>query len=420
MSEQPQSARKTLLGINLPPVIGIFLTVFLDIFSFGLFLPDLQLRAQSFGADGIKLGFVMASYSVANLLLSPVFGLISDRFGRRRVLMATSMIATIAYVIYANSTSLEWVVVARIFLGGAGASVSTAFAYMADITTPEERGKGMGLLGAAFGLGFILGPVIGALLLSAGHDQPVLLGYSGGAMSLINFLYIWLLLPDSMPKNPSEKPADLFRNFGEAFRSKDLAFLLILFFAINFAFTNLESTFFLLLHDPRAVFGYSAVEAKKVGAEILATIGLVSAIIQGGVIQKIMPVFGEVKLIRFAYIILPLTLASLPFAKFLFPGLVVLLCMAIASGLAQPSLQSLISRSAPATIQGGVFGITQSLGAMARLIGPILSTAAFAKAFYLPYLIGAFVYLFATVGSWFLRQPAAFREEQGLETVVAH
>ncbi len=422
ISATPSSMRKTAFGVTLPPVIGIFLTVFLDLLSFGMFLPDLQLRGHLLGAKGITLGALIGVYSLAQLVTAPILGRISDGHGRRSVLLITTFMSTAAYAIYAHGHTLWIVLIARVLLGVAGASVGVAFAYMADVTKPEERAKGLGLLGAAFGLGFILGPVAGGLLLKAGHDDPLLLGYAGAALSLINFLYVWLLLPDSAPSQKSQGVASMMENFKVAINTPGLGILLLMFFAINFAFTNLETTYFLLLADPRSVFHYGfdtdgMQKAKWVGSIVLALVGVIGVFVQGFLIRNIMPKFGEVKILRFAYILMPIGLLLTPFCPLWFPGILVLLAIGFASGLSQPSLSSLISRSSPMTMQGGIFGITQSLGAVARLIGPLVSTPSFVRAPHLPYIIGAGLYLFPMAGSWKLKQPTV-SEEPALEVVA--
>ncbi|MBI3720949.1 MAG: MFS transporter, partial [Fimbriimonas ginsengisoli] len=196
-----------------------------------------------------------------------------------------------------------------------------------------------------------------------------------------------------------------FENFRVAFGTPQLAFLLLMFFAINLGFTNLESTYFQLLADPRAVFRLDVDEAKKVGAIVLALVGVLGAFTQGYLVRRLMPVFGEVKLVRAAYFVMTPTFLLVPVAALWFPGILLILLMGVASGLAQPCLSSLISRNAPPRMQGGIFGITQSLGATARLLGPLISNTTFAWRPQLPYIIGAAIIAFPAMGAWRLRQP---------------
>lgn len=427
--------RKTALesmGVDfqLPPILGIFLTVFLDLLSFGMFLPDLQLRVQQLAARhlglapdshdtriGIMVGLSLAVFSFAQLLTAPFLGRLSDRIGRRKVLLVTTVLSTISYVVYAHATSLEWIFVARIFGGIGAANLGVAFAYIADVTKPEERAKGLGLIGAAFGLGFVLGPFIGTQLLKLGHDQPLLLGYVAAAMCFVNFLYVWLLLPESLHTQP-ERESRFFTDLRQAVSTPGLGLMLLMFFVANFAFTNLETTYFQLLADNRSVFHLGERTAKEYGGYVLVLVGIVAAFTQGFLVRRLMPVHGEVSLIRFSYPVLALSFVLIPFAPLWIPALVGVIGLGLANGLAQPSLSSLISRSAPAEVQGGIFGITQALGAFARCIGPLIGNSLFSVQPSYPYLLGALLIIFPTCAAWGLRQPAAPALEP--ESAMAH
>lgn len=403
--------RGSVVNVNLPPILGIFLTVFLDILGFGLFIPDLQLRGREFGASGAMLGFALGSFSLAQLLTSPFFGRISDRYGRRRVLLFTTILSCISYTVYANASSLEWLIASRIISGIAAANVGVAFAYVADITTPEKRGAGMGAVGAAFGLGFIFGPGIGALLLAMGHNSPHLLGQVGAVLAGLNFLYVWLLLPESA-QHETEAGGHYLENFGKAFRTPGLALMLLMFFAAQFGFSNLETTFFQLLAQKHWIFnlpesgGSFSTNARGAGAIILTVVGIVSVAMQGRFVRILIPKHGEVKLLRFAYIGLVPMLALTPFLPLWIPMLIGVVLMGICMGLSQPSLSSLISRSAPKDMQGGVFGVTHSLGALARFTSPLIANLLFVAKPYFPYVFGAVVILVPASLAWSLRQPA--------------
>jgi len=417
------------IHINLPPILGIFLTVFLDLLSFGMFLPDLQLRVKLLAANhyglpiqshdgriGMMVGMSLAVFSLAQLLTAPFLGRLSDRIGRRKVLIVTTVLSTISYVVYAHATSLEWIFVARIFGGIGAANLGVAFAYIADVTKPEERAKGLGLVGAAFGLGFIFGPFIGTQLLKFGHDQPLLLGYTAAAMCFVNFLYVWLLLPESLHTRLDRK-AQFFTDLRKAMMSPGLGLMLFMFFVANFAFTNLETTYFQLLADNRSVFHLGETMAKEYGGYILAIVGVVAAFTQGFLVRGLMPSLGEVKLIRFSYPLLALSFALMPFFPLWGPALLCVVGLGVSNGLAQPSLSSLISRSAPAEVQGGIFGITQALGAFARCIGPLVGNSLFSAQPSYPYLLGALLILFPTCAAWSLRQPTTVA---AAESAMAH
>ncbi len=400
---------------RMKPVVGIFLTVFLDLLSFGLLIPDLQLRgrqlaseylghAASSSAVGLYTGITLAVFSLAQLITSPLLGRLSDRIGRRKILLVTTILSTMSYLVYAHASMLWIVILARILSGVAAANVGVAFAYIADVTKPEERAKSLGMIGAAFGLGFIFGPVAGGLLLKFGHNSPLVLGYVGAALAAINFLFVFFILPESLVAK--REKSHFFSDFKTAFATPGLSLMLVMFFTIGFGFTNLETTFFQLLQDPNWIF-HQGDGAKQTGSYILGIVGVVSVIMQGYVIRLASPKFGEVNILRFAYLGYVPILALVPFAPLWIPLILTVILMGICSGLAQPSLSSLISRSAPATIQGGIFGVTQALGALARFLGPLVSNPLFGWRPYAPYLLGAAVIMFPAAAAWKLKMPTS-------------
>jgi multidrug resistance protein len=382
------------------PIIAIFLTVFIDLMSFGLVIPDVQVRADSLGAKGWQIGAVIAIFSLFQLLLAPLLGRMSDRLGRRPILLITCSLAVVSFLVYSQANELWIMFVARAIAGVAGANLGVAFAYAADISKPEDRAKALGLLGAAFGLGFILGPVIGGQLIMLGGGKPFFLGIFAACLALVNFFFVLFFLPESW--KPTEAQAaeskSLFQNLKVACSVPALVLLLLLFLAYNLAFTNLESTYFLLATQQ---FQLTIGQATY----ILATVGVVSALMQGFFIRYLTPKFGEVKLLRTGFLLQIPALILFPFALPWVPQLAVATLLAVGTGLSQPSLSSLISRNAPRTIQGGIFGITQSLGAMVRIIGPILSNTLYSNQYWLPYAIGATILLVPAAMAFFIRIP---------------
>lgn len=400
-----------LLDVHVPPILGIFLTVFIDLLGFGLVIPDLQLRGREFGAVGIWLGIALGSYSLAQLVTAPILGRISDHQGRRTVLLISTLLSIGAYVVYAHVASLGWIIVSRVLSGVAAANVGVAFAYVADVTTPENRAKGMGTVGAAFGLGFIFGPILGVFLLQIGDNKPLLLGYTAAALSLINFLYVLLLLPDSA-RHETEAGGHYLSNFKRAFKAPGLATMLVMTFAAQFGFTNLESTFFQLLADKHWIFalpdqgGGPLDNARGVGGLILGLVGIVGVFTQGFLVRVLTPKVGEVRLLRAAYFGMVPAIALIPFLPLWAPMILIgVVLLAICTGLAQPSLSSVISRTAPRDMQGGIFGVTLSLGALARFLGPLISNPLFEWRPYSPYLLGAVILVVPAALAWGLRQP---------------
>lgn len=390
---------------RLSPVIGIFLTVFLDLLSFGLVIPDIQLRGEQLGADGLLRGLLIASFSIAQFLTAPLLGRWSDTIGRRKILLVTSALAVAANLLYAHASLLWIMMLSRVILGIAGANLGVAYAYIADVTKPEDRAKSMGLIGAAFGLGFIFGPPVGAWLVTAGGNQPVLLGYVAAGLALVNFIYISLFLPESSPAGSAE-PGGAIANFRKAMSTPGLGLLLILFFLANLGFAQLESTYFLLIARQ---FGMSQID----GAWVLMIVGIVMAFVQGYLIRIMQPKLGEVRLLRIAWPCQVIVLALVPFTPPWIPLLLGVIVLGFGSGLAQPSLSSLISRTAPASMQGGIFGVTQGLGAMARIFGPMIGNALIDVRAWLPYALASALMAVPMFGAWRLRQPEGEAEVKG-------
>ncbi|RYG86991.1 MFS transporter [bacterium] len=383
------------------PILAIFLTVLIDMLGFAMFIPDLQLRGEGLVRNalglapgvadprvGLLIGLQIAAFSLAQLLLSPWLGRLSDRHGRRLVLRISSALAVVAYLVYAFAPSLPFLVLSRALSGVAAANLGVAFAYVSDVTEPKDRSKSLGLLGAAFGIGFIIGPSLGALLLRVSGDSPVLLGSVAATLALINFLFIQFLVPESLPAERRSGSRRFLADLRVAFGSPTLRLLLVVFFMIQLGFTGLETTFFRLLERPDWIFHYGR-HAKDVGAYVLGAVGITAAIMQGGVIRRLPPGTDDRAVLRWAYLLFIPALALVPFTPLWFPGILVSIALGIANGLAQPTLSGLISRNAPVTILGGIFGITQALGALARVLGPLLGNPLFELRPWLPYVAGA-------------------------------
>lgn len=409
------------------PLVAIFLTVFIDLFGFGMFIPDLQLRGKELAETAIgphgsaaQIGFltgaVLAIYSLAQLITAPILGRLSDRKGRRSVLLISSALTVVSYLFYAFAEHYWAVGISRALSGIAAANLGVAFAYVSDITTTEDRAKGLGLMGAAFGLGFILGPPTGAMILVAGHNHPMWLGLAGASLAIVNLAFIIFIVPESL-KSPKVEKGHLLSDFSTALKAPGLRVLLLMFFAIGIGWTNLESTYFQLIEDKRWIF-HTGEDARRVGAIILACVGIVMAFMQGFAVGKITPKLGEVRMARYGLLFMAPALALVPFMPLWIPTLITVVALGITNGLAGPSINSLISRTAPRTIQGGIFGVTQSLGALARVIGPLMSNPLFAFRPYAPYVLGGTILLIPALLAWTLRIPAP--ENLTDATVIGH
>jgi MFS family permease len=396
------------------PILAIFLTVLFDLLAFSIVIPDIQLRAEKLtsglsqdrGIVGILIGLAIAAFSVAQFLVAPYLGRISDRSGRRPVLLITCALAFVSALVYTGATTYLILLLARILQGMAGANIGVAYAYVSDITTDEERGKSMGLLGMAFGIGFMFGPPLGAFLLQLGQGSPLYVGLASAFFALINFLFVAFFLPESRaarPQEPRSSTPQLLLVL-QALKAPGLGRLLLLFFAANFAFTHLETTFFLLGEK-----SYKFAEWET--TLVLVFVGIVAVAMQGGLIRILLPRFGEVNLLRWGYLLQAPAMALIPWAVGWPMILAGALVLGIGSGMSQPSLSSLVSKSAPSDMTGSVFGVTQSLGAVARMVGPLSANFLFQIQPHWPYTLAAVLLLIPLAGAWTLKREGSIAQE---------
>jgi MFS family permease len=400
-----------------PSLLPLILTVFLDLLGFAMFIPDLQLRGEGLATAflgkpstavevGLMVGFGQSVYSIAQLLTGTWLGRLSDIKGRRIVLLGSSALSVVAYFLYAHADTIWLLWLSRALSGIAAANLGVAFAYVADVTKPEERGPKLGLLGAAFGVGFIIGPALGAGLLALGKDSPLLLGYTAAILSAINFVLIYLLVRESNTSRQDAVKKSFVTLLREALNVPGLAILLGMFFMMNLAFTNLETTYFRLLADPNWIFKVAQEHVKTFGSVILLVVGITGAITQGGLSRIIIPKLGELKTVRVFYTAFIPVFASVPFIPQYFPGIFGTIALGFTNGLAMPSMNSLVSRRAPREMQGSIMGLTQSLGSLARIIGPLFANWLFQHNPSYPYLYGAALATIPAVLAWVVLKPS--------------
>ncbi len=440
----------------------VFVTVFIDLLGFGIVLPLLPRYGRHFHADGFQLGLLMASFSAMQFLFAPIWGRLSDRIGRRPVLMVGLAGSTISYALFGFATSLgregqmlgmsalTWLFITRIGAGIAGATISTAQAYIADVTGPKERAKGMALIGAAFGIGFTFGPLLGAGFVSSqptldlnapqiavveaqaselpleqlvsklretgpldkvqesalrGYlenttvkEQGIKLnaapsaapGYVAAVLSLLALLTSIFFLPESL--KPDSAPSQShWLNPGkltQAFRQPKIAIILLSIFLSTFAFAQFESTLSLLTQR----LGMAA----RHNFFVFAYIGFILTISQGFLVRRLVPRLGEYRMGLAGAILMAIGLALIGFASingsraFLYAVLPV---SVVGFSALTPSLQSLLSRLTAATAQGSILGVGQSISSLARILGPMLGLVLEEKNSALPYFSGAVMML---------------------------
>ncbi len=324
-----------------------------------------------FNATPRTVGLLFASYSVMQLIFSPVLGSLSDKHGRRPVLLLSIIGTGIGFLVLGFARTVFMLFVGRILDGITGGNISTAQAYIADITTSENRAKGMGLIGAAFGLGFIFGPALGGILSQWGIHVPFVFA---AVLCFANAALLYFTLPETVtPDHPAKNRAARgrsFRNVLDSLKQPRLAFVLIIYFLFIVAFSIMTTSFSLYTMFR---FGYDATHT----GYLFAYVGLIAVIIQGGLIGRLVKRFGELPLVIFGALCFAISLFAVPFVGPAAGGLAALLVgggvFSMGNSLATPALTSLASKSVGPGEQGAVLGVTQSVASLARAVGPFLA-----------------------------------------------
>lgn len=365
------------------PLILLAVTVFIDLLGFGIILPNLPRYIElASGADHRDAAFIgamlAASYSFTQFLVAPFWGRYSDRVGRRPVILTSLLGVGGAFILFGIAGTHLWLLFAARILAGllSSASIGVSFAYVADVTPPDKRAMGLGILGACFGLGFMMGPLIGGVL---GHIALSLPAFVAAGMALLNFAFSWKSLPESLSVEERQRLSQETRENTFRLLTKvavgPAGFLYLLTFLITFGFSALEQTFgFYLL----AALGVTKEDQPMVSGIILGVAGLVGIIIQGGLIGPLVARFGEANIIRAG-----IAAMILGFATFGIPHTVIalilgpMMLLSLGRPLAAPSLSALVSRKANLG-QGIALSVSQSFDALARTVGPLVAGYLFA------------------------------------------
>jgi MFS family permease len=371
------------------PLTVIFFTVFIDLIGFGIIIPLSPYLARQFHASSFEIGLLLAAYSLTQFIFSPIWGGLSDRVGRRPVILISLLGGALSYTLFAFGQTFWILLLARALAGVFGGNISTAHAYIADVTTPENRSKGMGLLGAAFGLGFIVGPMIGAGLgilgQRMGETPPLGSSFSAlgaAALCLANFVFAYFVLRESLP--PEKRGLKIKRNrLVELKRqmSRPIAGpLMWVFFLSGLAMAQMETMLFPYMFDR---FGWDL----RLSSYGFAYIGVLMVFTQGYLVRKWMPKFGESHVLKVGLLMFALSLVALPFSFTISILAVTMTVLAIGNGLMRPPNLGLISLATPPDEQGLTMGVTNSLASLGRIIGPLIGGVAYSFSQAAPFLV---------------------------------
>jgi len=350
-------------GRLLSPLPILFLTVFIDMVGFGIVVPVLPLYTERFGASPFTTGLLLAVYSGMGFIFSPVVGALSDRIGRRSILLLSTIGQATGFFIMGAATTLLWLFIARTIDGIFGANVSATQAYVADVTPPQDRSRALGLLGAAFGLGFICGPMLGGVLSLISLSAPF---YFAGALAAANAVLIFFILPESLPlENRSGPDREAFVTLFREGRGRVILPLMAAYFFMMAGF-SIMTAFFAIFTEDR--FGYNA----SANGYIFAGVGVISVIVQGAMIGRLIKNFTEKGIALTGVALLACSMFALPLVQTLTTLLLVGAGIAVGNSFINPTMNGLVSRSVNKYWQGRVLGLMQACASLGRFFGPLI------------------------------------------------
>jgi MFS family permease len=394
----------------LSPRLVVFLIVLLDVMGFGLIIPSQPFLAQHFGASTSVVTLLGTIYSLMQFILAPLWGTLSDRFGRRTILLCTIALTMAGHAIFSAATSLTMLFLARGLAGVGAANIATAQAVLADTHAPAERSRAMALIGAAFGLGFIFGPAIGGIAFHFDQRAPAALG---AALAAINFIFVLVSLPET--RLASTATSTLRPKLSDLFAlNANLRPLITTTLLCITAFALMEQSVGLFIErnwvankssDPLR-------EATSLTSLFLVVVGIAATVVQGFLVRKWLKTTAETRLFRLGLTTIALSLLAIPllgalgsFALFLISGVT----LALGSGMFNPSMAGLVSLSSPDDQQGFGLAVNQSAAALGRIIGPTAAGLLFSLSENAPFIVGAALALSALAVSRGVRVSARQR-----------
>ena len=387
------------------PLFILLLTVLLDLIGFGIVLPLLPTYAKDLGANPFMIGLIAAIFSIMQFIFSPLWGKLSDKIGRRPVMLISIFITAVSYLVFAQAATIPLLIFARGLSGIGSANIAAAQAYITDVTDSKSRSGAMGMIGAAFGIGFIIGPLVGGVLKHNYGIQTV--GYVSAALITLDFILAIFLLPESnknaqkiafsflkkkSDNNEPRRSVFLFlgqktREYGEGlalvFSSRPLALLMIANYIYTFAIVNTQIASILLWKE------YFMATDEQIGY-LFAYVGVWSVVVQGGLIRTLIKQLGEHKLFLWGHIFTFVGVFFVPFApksELFTVGLFILFFFAVGTSLVAPINLSMISLYSYKQKQGQILGLSQSVNSFARIMGPFSGSILYGMNFHAPYIV---------------------------------
>lgn len=361
------------------PLLPIFLIVLVDILGYTIILPLLPFYAEHLGASPFVVGLLISSYALCQLIAGPILGSMSDKAGRRPLLIVSQIGTLIGFLILSQATALWLIFVSRIIDGLTAGNLTLAQAYIADVTEPENRAKSFGVIGIAFGLGFLVGPAISGILAGYGYAYPI---YAAAALSATSIFCTWALLPQATPGQAGGSASDTgpagrrlglleWSGYVAYFRRPGLRELLLEYFLFAICFAMFTSGF-ALFAQRRFTWHGQEFGAKQVGF-VFAYVGFLGIILQGGLIGRLVKWLGEHKMVKSGFLCTALGYGTLGFI-YKIPALLGVSAVAsYGTGVLRPAVTSLITQKVSRQEQGVVLGLTQSLTSVAQIFAPLLS-----------------------------------------------
>lgn len=356
-----------------PSTAIIFFTVFIYLLGFGIIIPIMPMLSRQFGASALETGLLMSSYSFMQFIFAPFWGKLSDKIGRRPILVYCLLGECLCYLLFAFANSLSMLFLARLLAGLFGASISTASAYISDITPKDQRSKGMALIGVAFGLGFVIGPALGGGLSvwaqkisNAPHFQSTFVALFVSGICLANFIFAFFKLKESLSTlGQNNTKVSRLNLIIEKLSKPTIGKLIWIFFLCSLAMSAMEATLVLFMNDK---FSWGVKEA-SFG---FAYIGVIMILTQGYLVRKIIPLLGERIVLGLGLVFFACGLGGIAIAPNVYIMALTMTSLAIGQGLCNPSIMGSISLLAESSEQGSTLGVTQSLSSLGRIFGPAL------------------------------------------------